>query len=146
MGAVIAMTVSAGTVDINDEAQVSPGLLGFIATFALAVIVGFLFIALRRSLRRVDHGAGQLPGVTALPLATFDAGALSGAVLAGAAPVVSTDGATLESGAAPVAGAAPVVDPALVVEPALVTGPTTDGTAGSAGETSESPAVGVDSP
>lgn len=59
----------AGTVDVTDEAQVSPGLLGFLATFALALVVGLLFVALRRSLRRVDHGAGQLPGVTALPLA-----------------------------------------------------------------------------
>ncbi|SKC36666.1 hypothetical protein [Krasilnikoviella flava] len=42
-----------------DELQVTPGLAGFVATFAVAVACVLLFLSLTRHLRRAQHNAEE---------------------------------------------------------------------------------------
>ncbi|MFC7877971.1 hypothetical protein [Isoptericola sp. NPDC057391] len=79
-----------------DELQVTPGLAGFVATFAVAVACVLLFLSLTRHLRRAQrnaeeqgipleepkhfglHGPGQRPGAPDMPGTTPDGGAGDG--------------------------------------------------------------------
>lgn len=45
------------TVEVPAEDQTSPGLLGFLVTFAVALAVIVLAVAMVRAMRRVDHRA-----------------------------------------------------------------------------------------
>lgn len=48
------------------ETDVSPGLVGFLAIFAVAVAVTGLFLLLSRQIRRVTHSSGHETKVTAV--------------------------------------------------------------------------------
>lgn len=49
-----------------EETDVSPGLPGFLATFAIAVVVIFILLSMTKKLRRVSHSTGSSHRVTAV--------------------------------------------------------------------------------
>ncbi|GEL94917.1 hypothetical protein [Cellulomonas composti] len=58
IGLLLAVTPSPGTTSVPAGGG-SPGFLGFVFTFALAIAAVFLFLSLTRQLRRVDRRARQ---------------------------------------------------------------------------------------
>jgi len=48
------------TRSVPDDLEVTPGLVGFLATFALAAACVLLFLSLTRHLRRAGHNAREL--------------------------------------------------------------------------------------
>ncbi|MEU4364242.1 hypothetical protein [Promicromonospora sp. NPDC023987] len=89
-----------------EEWQVSPGLIGFIATFALALACVALFLNLSKHLRKVGHNAREQglpvpePEVITFRRAGSDAAPDSGAADSGAAPGSKATG-TSDASASP---------------------------------------------
>lgn len=46
---------SASGVNLDDPAAVSPGLIGFLATFAVVIVTVFLIIDMSRRVRRINY-------------------------------------------------------------------------------------------
>ena len=44
-----------------DPSQISPGLIGFLATFAIVVVSVLLFLSMTRHLRKVSYRSQHLP-------------------------------------------------------------------------------------
>lgn len=95
---------SPSSIEIPPEDQTSPGLLGFLVTFAVAAAVIALGFSLVRHLRVVDRNARRLeaeePGSAGAVASTGAAGAESPAGAAGAVPPAGTVGSVPPAGAA----------------------------------------------
>lgn len=96
------ISVSAATVPVPTAALVaqestgatgSPGVLGFVVTFAVALVVVGLVLAMTSSLRRVRHRAeaAEQPHVPERRAVVHDADADADAPAGGAAPEEPTD-------------------------------------------------------
>lgn len=61
LGLVLAVTPSPAPTTVATTSGGSPGFVGFVVTFALALAAAGLFLSLTKHLRRVDRRARELP-------------------------------------------------------------------------------------
>ena len=62
VGVLTAATPAPGSQDVNPTDGGSPGFVGFVFTFVLAVLVIGLMVLFVRGMRRMEHNAGRLSG------------------------------------------------------------------------------------
>ncbi len=74
-GVLTAATPAPGSQDVNPTNGGSPGFVGFVFTFVLAIVVIGLMVSFVRGMRRMEHNSGRQAGGTGQSGVTPDDGA-----------------------------------------------------------------------
>ena len=75
VGVLTAATPAPGSQDVNPTDGGSPGFVGFVFTFVLAIVVIGLMVSFVRGMRRMEHNSSRRTGGAGTPAAGADEGA-----------------------------------------------------------------------